>query len=164
MTWNVCDRPISPPQVLLAETSVVSVCKKASIEKCCRSGSMIQTPRSIPGLRIELSVHVWICRSFSEYAFLCCAMTGFERNLHTQISCGDSFLSITFCGDTFFCSITHYDITIVKDITRDVHYWHILWFHNAYLCCYDPHLLCITMLNYNNFCFLVNPLKFYIKH
>ncbi len=52
-------------------------------------------------------------------------MACFERNLHTQISGGDSVLSTTFCWITlwtiYFCSLTHYDITITNDITRDVH-------------------------------------------
>ncbi len=50
-------------------------------------------------------------------------MACFERNLHAQISCGDSVLSTTFCGDhivnTIF-SMTHYDITIGNEIARGV--------------------------------------------
>ncbi len=52
-------------------------------------------------------------------------MVCFERNLHTQISSGDSVLNTTFCGITLwiirFCSMTHYDITIANDVSRDVH-------------------------------------------
>ncbi len=52
-------------------------------------------------------------------------MACFERNIHTQISGGDSVLSTTFCGiplwTIHFCSMTHYDITITNDVTRDVH-------------------------------------------
>ncbi len=57
--------------------------------------------------------------------FLCRTMACFEQNLHTQISSGDSILSTTSCGITLwtihFCSMTHYDITITNDVTRDVH-------------------------------------------
>ncbi len=49
----------------------------------------------------------------------------FERNLHTQISNGDSILSTNFGGNhvfgTTFCFMTHYDITINNNIARDVH-------------------------------------------
>ncbi len=52
-------------------------------------------------------------------------MACFEWNLHTQISGGDSVLSTTFCGITLwkicFCSMTHYDIIIAKDVAKDVH-------------------------------------------
>ncbi len=52
-------------------------------------------------------------------------MACFEWNLHTQISSGDSVLSTTFCGITLwtidFCFMTHYDITIANDVTRDFH-------------------------------------------
>ncbi len=52
-------------------------------------------------------------------------MTCFERNVHTQISSGDSVLSTTFCGITLwiihFCFMTHYDITITKDVAKNVH-------------------------------------------
>ncbi len=60
-------------------------------------------------------------------------MACFERNLHTQISGGDSVLSTTFCGITLwtihFCSITYYDITITNDVTRDV-YCYIIMGHD----------------------------------
>ncbi len=54
-------------------------------------------------------------------------MACFERNLHNQISSGDSIQRTTFCGNqvvdtTFFCSMTHYDITIGNDVAWDVHY------------------------------------------
>ncbi len=53
-------------------------------------------------------------------------MACFERNLHNQISSGDSVQSTTFCGnqvvDTTFFFMTHYDITIGNDVARDVHY------------------------------------------
>ncbi len=52
-------------------------------------------------------------------------MACFEWNLHTQICSGDSILCTTFCGyntvDTTFYSMTHYYITIVNDIAKDVH-------------------------------------------
>ncbi len=52
-------------------------------------------------------------------------MGGFEWNLHTQISGGDSILSTTFCVDHvvettfYFCSLTLYDITIGNDVASD---------------------------------------------
>ncbi len=63
-------------------------------------------------------------------------MACFERNLHNQISSGDSVQSTTFCGnqvvDTTFFSMTHYDITIGNDVARDVHY-EIIMGHVHYL-------------------------------
>ncbi len=56
---------------------------------------------------------------------LCRTMACFERNLHTQISSGDSVLSTTFCGITLwiihFCFMNHYDIKIAKDVAKNVH-------------------------------------------
>ncbi len=53
-------------------------------------------------------------------------MTCFELNLHNQISGGDSVQRTTFYGNeevdtTFFCSMTHYDVTICNNVARDVH-------------------------------------------
>ncbi len=56
---------------------------------------------------------------------LCRTMACFERNLHTQISGGDSVVSTTFFVITLwtlrFCFMTHYDIAIGNDVARDVH-------------------------------------------
>ncbi len=56
---------------------------------------------------------------------LCRTTACFERNLHTQISGGNSVVSTTFSVITLwtllFSSMTHYDITIRNDVARDVH-------------------------------------------
>ncbi len=76
---------------------------------------------------------------------LCRTMAGFERNLHTQISDGDSVLSTTFCGDhivdTIFCSVAHYDITIGNDIARDHVHCDIIIGHDIVMgaCCYNAY-------------------------
>ncbi len=53
-------------------------------------------------------------------------MACFERNLHTEISGGDSVVSTTFSAIILWtllvCSMTHYDITIGNDVASDVHY------------------------------------------
>ncbi len=63
-------------------------------------------------------------------------------------------------------------VGVVNDVARDVHCENIMghsivivsWCYNAYWCCYDPHLLCITTPNYDISVFLVQSLKLYIKH
>ncbi len=68
-------------------------------------------------------------------------MSCFEQNLHTQISSGDSVLSTTFCGnhavDPTFSFMTHYNITIGNDVSRDVHCDFIMG-HNVVMgACHD---------------------------
>ncbi len=82
-------------------------------------------------------------------------MACFEQNLHNQISGRDSVQSTTFgwnqvVDTTFFvpwfCSMTHYDITIGNDVARDVHR-EIIMGHSIVMGTYHDvimHLLCIT--------------------
>ncbi len=100
-------------------------------------------------------------------------MACFERNLHTQIFGGDSVLTPTFCGITlwtiYFCSMTHYDITITNDVTRDVH-CDIIMGHDVVMGTYHDVTMqndVARMLTY----VLLHPimiflfsLKLYIKH
>ncbi len=107
---------------------------------------------------------------------LCRSVASFERNLHKQISGGDCVLSTIFVGikywTLFFCSMTHYDITIGNDVASDVHY-EIIIGHSIVMGTYHDvtmHTDVVTTLIYYVLLrpiisvFLVKSLKLYIKH
>ncbi len=83
------------------------------------------------------------------FSALCRTMACFERNLHTQISGGDSILSSSFCGITLwtihFCSMTHYDFTITNDVTRDV-YCDIIMGHDVAMDTYHDVIMQTVLL------------------
>ncbi len=118
----------------------------------------MDTNTVLPGLQAGLStpytsteiVLSWTCKNLFNQCksnvvtaaeSLCCAMACFERNLHTQISSGDSILSTIFCRDHIwtlpFCSMIHYHITIGNDVARDVHCEIIMGHDVAMGTCHD---------------------------
>ncbi len=90
-----------------------------------------------------------------------------------------SMVAIPFCvllfvgihSTLYFCSMIHYDITIGNDVVRDVH-CDIIMGHDVVMGTYvtmhtdeNPHLLCITMPNYDiSDIFVKSVYQLYIKH